>query len=849
MRGGVEKRNREFNSRGALDRLSSLVFGGNRNRFTFDPLPGAPDDEERAQRGRWDDLDKWMRKPPGQLSAHPAISRTHHRRSPQGLPCVLAGIRTFGSSRKSDFMTSNFSSTVAGLPRIGAKRELKFALEGFWNGTTDGRALAQTARQLVNSASDALTDLDSVPFAGRSYYDAMLDTAAFLGVLPARFDSIPDHANDGLPLWIDRYFAAARGTTEQPAQAMTKWFDTNYHYLVPELAADTRFVLDASALIEDLHCQQVRGVNARPVLIGPLTFLSLSRTTDGSDPLDHLPELFEVYGRLLQSLDSEWVQIDEPALVTDLSAELLAKVRAGYQKLAAREGIFVNTYFGSGDQALETLAGIGLGAIGVDLVTHGITALEAWKGEELLVAGIVDGRNVWRTDLCAAFASLKRLAARGPIAVSTSCSLLHVPYSLDAEPNIDTEVRDWLAFGAEKIREVALLAQALAGNIDTAAFDAASAALASRRTSARTAASTQELPGRARGSFATRVALQEEALQLPALPTTTIGSFPQTPAIRSARARLRSGALTQAEYEEAMRGEIDLVIKKQEELGLDVLVHGEPERNDMVQYFAELLDGFLVTANGWVQSYGSRCVRPPVLFGNVSRPAPMTVSWFEYAQSLTKKHVKGMLTGPVTILAWSFVRDDQPLAATADEVALALRAEIADLIAAGAQIIQVDEPAIRELLPLREADKPAYLKWSVDSFRLATAGAPDEVQIHTHMCYSEFNEVISSVIALDADVTTIEAARSDMQVLSALKSSGFELGVGPGVWDIHSPRVPALSEVSGLLDAALQSVSPRQLWVNPDCGLKTRGWPEVEAALKVLVAAAKKARAELGAAI
>ncbi|ANE03717.1 5-methyltetrahydropteroyltriglutamate--homocysteine S-methyltransferase [Corynebacterium crudilactis] len=745
-------------------------------------------------------------------------------------------------------MTSNFSSTVAGLPRIGAKRELKFALEGYWDGSIEGRALAQTARQLVNTASDSVSGLDSVPFAGRSYYDAMLDTAAVLGVLPARFDEIADHENDGLPLWIDRYFAAARGTEKLPAQAMTKWFDTNYHYLVPELSADTRFVLNASSLLQDLHCQQVRGINARPVLVGPLTFLSLARTVDGSDPLDHLPTLFAVYERLLKSIDAEWVQLDEPALVADVAPEVLAQVRAGYGTLAARGGVFVNTYFGSGDQAVHTLAGIGLGAIGVDLVTHGVTELAAWKGEELLVAGIVDGRNIWRTDLCAALASLKRLAARGPIAVSTSCSLLHVPYSLDAE-NIDPEVREWLAFGSEKITEVKLLADALAGDIDAAAFDAASIAIASRRTSPRTKPTTQELPGRSRGSFDTRVALQEKALELPALPTTTIGSFPQTPSIRAARAQLRKGSITLEQYEAAMREEIDLVITKQEELGLDVLVHGEPERNDMVQYFSELLDGFLSTANGWVQSYGSRCVRPPVLFGNVSRPAPMTVKWFQYAQSLTQKHVKGMLTGPVTILAWSFVRDDQPLATTADQVALALRDEISDLIDAGAQIIQVDEPAIRELLPLRDVDKHAYLQWSVDAFRLATAGAPDDVQIHTHMCYSEFNEVISSVIALDADVTTIEAARSDMNVLSALKSSGFELGVGPGVWDIHSPRVPSAQEVSGLLDAALRSVSPRQLWVNPDCGLKTRGWPEVEAALKVLVSAAHQARAHLAASI
>jgi 5-methyltetrahydropteroyltriglutamate--homocysteine methyltransferase len=738
--------------------------------------------------------------------------------------------------------TSFPKATIEGYPRVGPQRELKKALEAFWAGKIDQETFESAAHSLRVDTYARLKDLGlnedyAIP-ADVAYYDQVLETALTVGAV----------GGDAAEVSLNEEFALARGNSERAPLEMTKWFDTNYHYLVPELSADTRFVLDASALIEDLRCQQVRGVNARPVLVGPLTFLSLARTTDGSNPLDHLPALFEVYERLIKSFDTEWVQIDEPALVTDVAPEVLEQVRAGYTTLAKRGGVFVNTYFGSGDQALNTLAGIGLGAIGVDLVTHGVTELAAWKGEELLVAGIVDGRNIWRTDLCAALASLKRLAARGPIAVSTSCSLLHVPYTLEAE-NIEPEVRDWLAFGSEKITEVKLLADALAGNIDAAAFDAASAAIASRRTSPRTAPITQELPGRSRGSFDTRVTLQEKSLELPALPTTTIGSFPQTPSIRSARARLRKESITLEQYEEAMREEIDLVIAKQEELGLDVLVHGEPERNDMVQYFSELLDGFLSTANGWVQSYGSRCVRPPVLFGNVSRPAPMTVKWFQYAQSLTQKHVKGMLTGPVTILAWSFVRDDQPLATTADQVALALRDEINDLIEAGAKIIQVDEPAIRELLPLRDVDKPAYLQWSVDSFRLATAGAPDDVQIHTHMCYSEFNEVISSVIALDADVTTIEAARSDMQVLAALKSSGFELGVGPGVWDIHSPRVPSAQEVDGLLEAALQSVDPRQLWVNPDCGLKTRGWPEVEASLKVLVESAKQAREKIGATI
>ena len=746
-------------------------------------------------------------------------------------------------------MTPHFTSTIAGVPRIGAHRELKFALEGFWSGALTGRDLSQTAKTLTNAHADQLVGagLDSIPTSGRSYYDAMLDTTALLGVFPERFHDIADHDNDGLPTHIDRYFATARGTFKLPASAMTKWFDTNYHYLVPELSADTRFILDDSALLGDVQDQITRGINARPVLIGPLTYLSLARSTDGSDPLDHLETLFEVYARLLSKLPTDWVQLDEPSLVTDLAPELLERVRAGYTHLAQRGGVFVNTFFGAGDQALRTLTGIGLGAIGVDLVSDGVTPLQAWTGEELLVAGIVDGRNIWRTDLCAALATLRRLQARGPVAVSTSCSLLHVPYSLTPETGLNPEVREWLAFGEEKVAEVAALARALAGEVDEALFDAAAASLGDRRHSVLTASRDTGITDadRQRGPFEARLVAQEQALNLPPLPTTTIGSFPQTQQIRSARAKFRAGTITAQDYRDAMRAEVADVIARQEELGLDVLVHGEPERNDMVQYFAELLDGFLTTANGWVQSYGSRCVRPPILFGTVTRPAPMTVEWFAYAQSLTNRPVKGMLTGPVTMLAWSFVRDDQPLSVTADQVALALRDEVSDLVEAGAKVIQVDEPAIRELLPLRRAEQAAYTEWAVGAFRLATAGAPDEVQIHTHMCYSEFNELIRSIIDLDADVTTIEAARSDMQVLAALKSSGFHLGVGPGVWDIHSPRVPELAEVSGLLTAALESVDPKRLWVNPDCGLKTRGWEETTASLKVLVAAAEQARSTL----
>ncbi|WP_080795527.1 5-methyltetrahydropteroyltriglutamate--homocysteine S-methyltransferase [Corynebacterium pacaense] len=749
-------------------------------------------------------------------------------------------------------MTSQFSSTITGVPRIGPHRELKFALEGYWSGERTGDELSETATRLGDEYADTLlaSGIDSVPSGGRSYYDSMLDASALLGVLPRRVRTIPDHGGDGLPAHIDRYFATARGTDELPASAMTKWFDTNYHYLVPELDADTRFTLDDAALLGDLQEQLRRGVPVRAVLVGPLTYLSLARTTDGSDPLDHLEALFDTYAELLPKLPTGWVQFDEPSLVTDVPEAVLDRVRSGYLKLAqAPVRLMVSTYFGAGDQALRTLCGIGLDAIGVDLVTAGRTALEAWTGEELLVAGIVDGRNVWRTDLCVALATLRGLAARGPVAVSTSCSLLHVPYSLDPETTLDDELRSWLAFGQEKITEVAALARALAGDTDQELFDAASSALAARSTSSRTHGDTRAVTAkdRVREDFVARRHAQEQALGLPPLPTTTIGSFPQTREIRAARTRLRRGEISAATYEAAMEAEIAEVIARQEALGLDVLVHGEPERNDMVQYFAELLDGYHTTEYGWVQSYGSRCVRPPILYGDVTRPEPMTVRWFTYAQSLSDRPVKGMLTGPVTMLAWSFVRDDQPLSVTADQIALALRDEIADLIAAGAKIIQVDEPAIRELLPLRLADRPAYTEWAVGAFRLATAGAPSGVQIHTHMCYSQFNELIESIIDLDADVTTIEAARSDMTVLSALRSSGFQLGVGPGVWDIHSPRVPSLEEVRGLLDAALESVDPRQLWVNPDCGLKTRGWEETNAALGILVRAAVQARAALSA--
>jgi 5-methyltetrahydropteroyltriglutamate--homocysteine methyltransferase len=782
-------------------------------------------------------------------------------------------------------VTAQINATVAGVPRIGPKRELKKALETYWKDASTGRNLATVATQLVNQQADLIAGagLDSVPTIGRSFYDSMLDTSALLGALPERVADVADHDNDGLPAYVDRLFAAARGTAELPASAMTKWFDTNYHYIVPELAADTEFRLDDAALLTDLADQVTRGTAARPVLIGPLTYLALARTTDGSDALVHLEEIFEAYARLLPRIaerGAAWVQFDEPYLVTDVDkdetrkADLLARTRAGYEKLVAATdlNILVQTYFGDGDLAVKTLSGTGIAAFGVDLVTGRTderqaddtniadeALLPSWTGEEQLLAGVVDGRNIWRTDLARALQTLKALAARGPVGVSTSSSLLHVPYSLAQETSLDddSELRSWLAFGAEKIAEVALLSRALRGEEsegDDAAVAEAHKAVESRKNSERTrnAALRQRTAAiteadRHRNPFDQRREVQERELNLPPLPTTTIGSFPQTAEIRGARAKLRSGEYSAEQYHDAMVAEIRDVIERQEALGLDVLVHGEPERNDMVQYFSEQLEGYHSTDLAWVQSYGSRCVRPPILFGDVTRPKAMTVEWFKIAQSFTDKIVKGMLTGPVTMLAWAFVRDDQPLGETADQVALALRDEIDDLVDAGAKIVQVDEAALRELLPLRRAQQPYYLEWSVGSFRLATSGVEDVTQIHTHMCYSEFNELIGTIADLDGDVTSIEASRNGMQVLHALKDSGFELAVGPGVWDIHSPRVPEQAEVDKQLADALEAVPARQLWVNPDCGLKTRGWEETTAALKVLVAAAQKARASVNA--
>ena len=767
------------------------------------------------------------------------------------------------------------AGTILGYPRIGRRRELKHAVEAFWAGRIDAEELERAAAGLRAATRERLAALglgrtDSALPESFSYYDQVLDASVAVGAIPTRFARLLDA--DGR-LDLAGYFTVARGEGADAPLEMTKWFDSNYHYLVPEIGPDTPFAPHPDALVAQVREAREAGFATRPVLVGPVTFLLLAKAADdapeGFRPLDRLADLVPVYARLLAELrdaGAEWVQLDEPALVSESLDEprdrVLEAVAVAYDALGAsdaRPSIFVAAPYGSLDDALPALAATPVEAIGLDLVRGSVperldpVTQEALAGKTL-VAGVVDGHNIWRGDLERAFAHAEALRAfSGEVAVSTSTSLLHVPHDVEDESALDPRLAGWLAFADQKVAQVAVLAQGLEEGRAAIAgeLDAASAALADRAAApgvrvptVRDRLAALDAAAFSRAAYEARLAAQDD-LDLPALPTTTIGSFPQTADIRRARARLVRGELTDAAYGELMREEIARVIRLQEDLGLDVLVHGEPERNDMVQYFAELLDGFAVTQHGWVQSYGSRCTRPSILWGDVSRPAPMTVEWSQFAQSLSDKPVKGMLTGPVTILAWSFVRDDQPLGETARQVALALRDEIADLEQAGIRIIQVDEPALRELLPLKRADQPAYLDWSVGSFRLATGGAGPATQVHTHLCYSEFGVVIDAIRELDADVTSIEAARSRMEVVDDLAASGFDHGVGPGVYDIHSPRVPSVAEVRSLLERAVGGVAAGRLWVNPDCGLKTRGYDETVASLANIVEATRAVRSEL----
>jgi len=765
------------------------------------------------------------------------------------------------------------TGTILGYPRIGRRRELKKAVEAFWAGRIDADELEAAAAELRAVTRERLVALglgatdSSIPEAF-SFYDQVLDAAVTVGAVPSRFERLV--REDGT-LDLAGYFTIARGEGDDVPAEMTKWFDSNYHYLVPEIGPETRFHLASDRLLREVAEATTTGYRTRPVIVGPVTFLLLSKPSEGApegfQPLDRLDDLLPVYAELIAGLTAvgaEWVQLDEPALVSESievdRATVLAATERAYALLGAvpaRPQIFVAAPYGSLDDALPVLLASPVEAVGLDLVRGGVPA--GVTTTKTLVGGVVDGHNIWRGDLDGAFAKLEALRALSPnVAVSSSTSLFHTPHSIADEPQLDDRLKSWLAFADEKVAQIAALATGLTAGRDSIAdtLDAASVALDDRRDApgvrdgaVRARAAALSADDFTRGDYAERLEAQDAALNLPFLPTTTIGSFPQTGDIRKARAANARGEISDADYTDFLKAEIKQVVDLQEEIGIDVIVHGEPERNDMVQYFAENLDGFAVTQNGWVQSYGSRCTRPSLLWGDVERPAPITVDWSAYTQSLTQKPVKGMLTGPVTILAWSFVRDDQPLADTANQVALALRDEIADLEAAGIGVIQVDEPALRELLPLKKAQQEAYLDWSVGSFRLATAGVAKQTQIHTHLCYSEFGVVIDAINRLDADVTSIEAARSKMEVVPDIQTSGFGRGIGPGVYDIHSPRVPSVDEVTSLLETALGSIPSRQIWVNPDCGLKTRGYAETVDSLRNVVAATKAVRERAGVAV
>jgi 5-methyltetrahydropteroyltriglutamate--homocysteine methyltransferase len=740
-------------------------------------------------------------------------------------------------------------TTVLGYPRIGGRRELKKATEGYWSGRISAAELAETAAQLRRQTWTDLGDagLSGIPSNTFSLYDHVLDTAVLFGAVPERFAGLTG---------LDQYFAMARGADGAAPLELTKWFDTNYHYLVPELGSGTGLRLAGDKPVREYAEAAALGIETRPVLLGPISFLLLSKPTEpGFDPLDLLDPLLDAYADLLGALSeagTSWVQLDEPVLAADRTSADLDALRHAYDRLGhldRRPSLLVSTYFGEIEAALPVLAGSPVEAIGLDFVAgpgnREALARIGGIGTKTLVAGVIDGRNVWRSDLggvLATCASLLGLA--GQLTVSTSCSLLHVPLDLAAETSLPPGLTGRLAFARQKVSEVVTIGRALTDGREAIAAELSAGTAPAVPVNGQIRARLDALgDGSPRPPYETRRKAQDGGL--PPLPTTTIGSFPQTSQIRKARADHKAERISDGEYVRVMRAEIDRVIALQEDIGLDVLVHGEPERNDMVQYFAEQLDGYAATDQGWVQSYGSRYVRPPILHGDVHRPAAMTVDWTTYAQSRTRKPVKGMLTGPVTMLAWSFVRADQPLGETARQVALALRDEIRDLEAAGIRIIQVDEPALRELLPLRRRDRQAYLDWAVGAFRLATSGVADSTQIHTHMCYSEFGEIIGAISGLDADVASVEAARSRMELLDDLRAAGYEQGIGPGVWDIHSPRVPSLDEMTGALSLALQSVEAGRLWVNPDCGLKTRGYPETEAALRTMVAAAHEVRGSL----
>ncbi|MCU9956922.1 5-methyltetrahydropteroyltriglutamate--homocysteine S-methyltransferase [Burkholderia sp. BKH01] len=756
-----------------------------------------------------------------------------------------------------------------GFPRIGAKRELKFGLERYWKGESSRDELKALGAELRQRHWHEQRDLDLAPIGDFAFYDQVLDMSFTLGNLPKRVQGFHGDV-------LDNYFRVARGRSAQSAQEhaaccggvsageMTKWFDTNYHYIVPEFHADTNFSLDPSRLLLQLAEAKAQGVNAKPVIIGPVTYLWLGKEKDDSDRLALLPKLLPVYGALLDTLTAqgvEWVQFDEPILVTELDAEWRQAFRTAYAALETRRiKLLLATYFGQLQDNLTLASSLPVDGLHVDAINarDEVDALvRELPAERVLSVGAISGRNIWKTDLNATLDWLEPLAKQlgDRLWLAPSCSLLHVPVDLASEEKLDAEIRSWLAFALQKLDELKVLATALNEGRDKVAdaLAANAAAIDSRRRSPRVnnpkvkaaiARIDAQLGNRA-SPYTQRAPKQSARLNLPAFPTTTIGSFPQTAEIRQARSQFKAGALDETGYRAAMKAEIERSVREQESLELDVLVHGEAERNDMVEYFGEQLDGYAFSQFGWVQSYGSRCVKPPILFGDISRPKAMTVEWITYAQSLTNKPMKGMLTGPVTILNWSFVRDDQPRSVSCYQLALAIREEVLDLEKAGVRVIQIDEAALREGLPLRRAQWGEYLKWAVESFRITANGVQDDTQIHTHMCYSEFNDIIASIAGMDADVITIETSRSDMELLDAFDSFRYPNEIGPGVYDIHSPNIPTQDHIVGLMQKAAERIPAERLWVNPDCGLKTRQWAEVIPALTNMVAAAKTLRSQV----
>ena len=767
---------------------------------------------------------------------------------------------------------------ILGFPRMGAQRELKFALEKHWRGEIDAAALEEVGRELRRKhwALQRSAGLDFVTVGDFAYYDHVANHIQLLGCEPARFGFTGDEPE------LARYFTMARGVAGEhvhdaacgcsagaaasdagkPALEMTKWFDTNYHYLVPEFGPETSFRLASRRLLDEVAQARALGHPVKPVLLGPLSFLWLGKSKhEGFDRLDLLERLLPVYVELLSRLGAaglQWVQIDEPILGLDLPPAWSAAFERAYAALqAAQMSILLATYFAPLQENLQVAARLPVAGLHVDAVRAADelqAVLDAVPLDMELSIGVIDGRNIWRTNLDRALQRLRTALERRQqrLWIAPSCSLLHVPFGLADDASLDADLRRWLAGAKEKLGELQLLKRALVEGEAAVANELAEAraAIVSRVMSPRVkdpavaqraAALAADVDRRA-SAFGERQVRQRARLALPAFPTTTIGSFPQTQEIRAARASYKRGELSADAYRAAMQREIAHTVRAQEEIGLDVLVHGEAERNDMVEYFGEQLEGFAFTANGWVQSYGSRCVKPPVLFGDVSRPKPMTVDWTAYAQSLTQRPMKGMLTGPITILQWSFVRDDQPRSQTALQIALAIRDEVVDLESAGIAVIQIDEPAIREGLPLRRAQWKGYLEWAARAFRISASGVRDDTQIHTHMCYSEFNDILPEIAAMDADVITIETSRSDMELLRGFGEFRYPNEIGPGVYDIHSPRIPGTDEMVALLAKAAEVVPPAHLWVNPDCGLKTRGWPETTAALRNMVAAAQAAR-------